>query len=170
MKILVFSDSHGKTYNMEKAIKMHKDTSDCVFFLGDGLRDVNTMKQVYGDRLFFTSVCGNCDSPLLALNGEPAVQMINLEGFRFMLTHGHLHSAKSTLDRLVYSARENGADAVIFGHTHNPENIYLPPINEADKPLYVFNPGSISKPNYGNPTYGIIDIRNGQIMFSHGEI
>lgn len=155
---------------MEKAIKMHKDTSDCVFFLGDGLRDIETMRSLYGERLFFTSVTGNCDIPLLALNGEAPVQIINLEGFRFMLTHGHLHSAKSSLDRLIYSAKENGADAVIFGHTHTPENIYIPPAYDDDKPLYVFNPGSISKPNYGDPTYGIIDIRNGQIMFSHGNI
>ena len=38
-KILVFSDSHGTTHNMRRAIDMHPD-AEVIFFLGDGLSDI----------------------------------------------------------------------------------------------------------------------------------
>ena len=48
MKILVFSDSHGNSANMIKAIELHKTSVELIIFLGDGLRDIDIVKEKCG--------------------------------------------------------------------------------------------------------------------------
>jgi predicted phosphodiesterase len=48
MKCLVFSDSHGSSYGMLKALALHPD-AEVVFFLGDGLSDADSVE--YSDRI-----------------------------------------------------------------------------------------------------------------------
>ena len=57
-------------------------------------------------------------------------------GVRFFLTHGHQHHVKSTLFSLLRDARTNGAQVVLYGHTHI-QDLH----READG-LLVMNPGA----------------------------
>ena len=147
MRVLVVSDVHGKQNLLREAIEA-QPTARYVLFLGDGLRQVEEVMDLYPDRIFY-AVPGNCD---FGAGGIP-VRQETLGGKRFYFTHGHLHDAKYTLYRLDLAAREAGADIALFGHTHTPYEEY------ADG-LYLFNPGSLG---YGR-TYGYVDIVGGGIV------
>ena len=116
MKILVFSDSHSNSHNVRAAIELNRAKCDCIVFLGDGVKDMQYIKEQYPQIPFFI-VKGNCD--LFAKDVEEE-KLLSLGDFNILITHGHLYGAKSGYARLAYRARELGADAVFFGHTHVP--------------------------------------------------
>lgn len=58
------------------------------------------------------AVCGNND-PGLDL---PETRELLLGGYRFGLTHGHLGTGRSTVERAL--SRFAGVDCVVFGHSH----------------------------------------------------
>ena len=166
MKILVFSDLHGDSFRAKRAIARHEATADAVFFLGDGLGDIEPLRAEYEGRLSFFMVSGNCDGFFFAGAKPPAVTSVSLDGFRFFLTHGHLYHAKFTLDPLYEAGVEHDADVVLFGHTHIAETRYFEPDERHPRPLWLFNPGSLTRPIEGEPSYGLIETRKGQILLT----
>ena len=160
MKILVFSDSHSKPKYIEQALEFHNGIADLVIFLGDGLRDIERVSEKYPNLQFF-AVKGNCD---VFSSGEYRdYSVLDLDGIKIFITHGHLFGVKSGYDRILYRAEELGADAVFFGHTHMPLDVsaYV-----GEKRIHLFNPGSIA---YGG-TYEIVNTSNGILVCSHGKI
>lgn len=165
MKIIVFSDSHGKYKNMEAALGMHKNADYC-FFLGDGLFDLERVKENYPS-ICFVSVKGNCDVFSSGLPQTPESTVLDIEGKRIYLCHGHRHSVKSSPDRIEYFSAENEIDITLFGHTHTPYEHY---VTDFAKPFYVFNPGTVGGCGMHGATYGILEIKDGNVLFSVGEI
>ena len=131
MKLLVFSDSHGMSLYMQEAIERHRD-ADAVIFLGDGARDFETMRALFPQRAFY-AVRGNCDLGV----DLPDEMVLDLDGVKIFCTHGHNYGVKNDLYRLDCAARARGAGLALFGHTHQPTELY-------DNGLYLVNPGSIS--------------------------
>lgn len=170
MTILVFSDLHGLTYNFTDVLDRQKGKADWVFFLGDGLNALSAVQPMYRRDFQFLSVSGNCDAFYLDPDKPDPTDFKDLCGFRFMLTHGHEYYVKQSTGALIEIAKKRGADVLLYGHTHVPENRYIPADGENDKPLYVMNPGSISKPEDGHPTYGVIDIVKGQISLNIADV
>lgn len=169
MKIIVLSDTHGKSYRIDDVLQRNRDY-DALLFLGDGLRD-------FGGKSYscFSAVKGNCDgfSFFGASLDAPAEQLITLDGYKFLMTHGHTRSVKSGIESAMAYAYERGADVLLYGHTHIADERYYPEGSElcgktTDRPMYAFNPGSLGEPRGGEPSFGVIEIRNGQILFSHG--
>ncbi len=141
MKIAVISDSHGFSSKIEDVI--FKETPDCVFFLGDCLKDLDN---VYTNIPIY-SVCGNNDF------GHQNIEDIRrLFGKTFFFTHGHKYNVKYSLDALINKAHLLRADFLLFGHTH------LPKIFENGE-LTVLNPGSIGY----SDSYAIISIQQNKI-------
>lgn len=170
MKLVVLSDSHGASHRIERVLSLNKDC-DAVLFLGDGLADL------YGVSAGLVSVRGNCDMSYLWGEGlkTPSEQIMTFDGFRFLMVHGHTLSVKSGIERAMKYAFEAGADVLLYGHTHERCERYFPVGSELcgtviDRPMYAFNPGSIGSPRDGAPSFGVIEIRNGQMLFSHGEL
>lgn len=171
MTLLVFSDSHGRTSKMLEAFDRQIKKPDAVVFLGDGLRDISYCD---GWEVPVLCVCGNCDvfSVFGGIHAEDEM-VTNLGGKRIMMTHGHDYSVKSTLSRLCIAANRNKADIVLFGHTHQPLAKYLPAGETEygvtlEKPLYLFNPGSIG--GY-DASFGCIEIdKSGNVLLSHGSL
>lgn len=149
MRIVVFSDSHGKLDWMI-AIMEHEQPS-CVFFLGDHERDGWDLSRLYPNTPLY-AVKGNCDW------GTGAEEwLVEVDGKRFLLTHGHLYGAKTGLDRLVAAGQRVAADMVCFGHTHRP-------LCEREvEGVKLFNPGTIGGPNGQTVTYGLLTISKGII-------
>lgn len=159
MKILVFSDSHSQSGNIKMAIDLHKNDTDLVIFLGDGVNDLYSIRSIYPEIPFFV-VKGNCDFYCQDVCGE---SVLNLDGIRVLVTHGHLYSAKSSYTFLARHAAELEADAVFFGHTHIP---YDDIIEAGNSRIQIFNPGSIG---YGG-SYGIVHTSGKTLVTSHGKI
>ena len=160
MKILVFSDSHGSTLFMRKALNMHRD-AEVVFFLGDGLEDVDTLSYLFPN-VAWVAVSGNNDYvPSFRGALVKGLDSITLEGHKIVLTHGNRYGVKGGTEALKRLAKEQGADIVLFGHTHTPHEEYVP---DDDHPFYLFNPGAAS--GY-SPSYGLILLDKAP-LFSHG--
>lgn len=172
MKCLCFSDSHNFLHYMRKALNLHKD-AEVVFFLGDGLSDLQELYPYYPDKAFF-AVKGNCDLSVTAMGRAiKKTDSITLLGKRIVFTHGDLYGVKYGTAGIRKLAMEENADIVLFGHTHESAEIYVPAEeNTAEhecpvaKAFYLFNPGSIGS---SSATYGIITLNEeSEPLFSHG--
>jgi predicted phosphodiesterase len=93
------------------------------------------------------------------------LDFITLSGKKILFTHGDLYGVKYGMDGITSLARENGADIALFGHTHIPLERY---ISDGERPLYLFNPGSAGAPYRCPTSYGIIQISDKGVLFSHG--
>lgn len=159
MKILVFSDSHGNSMAIDRAIAAHNAKADLVIFLGDGLNDIELMEEKYPQITFF-KVKGNCDFMRSDIMSE---SILNLDGVKILICHGHKYNVKGALDTLVYAGMEKEVDAVLFGHTHVPYDS-CQYIN--DKRIQIFNPGSIGMKG----TYGVLNISGGVLVTGLAQI
>ena len=144
MKILVLSDSHSTLRHMRRYIELLKP--DAVVHLGDYYGDGEAMAEEYPN-LRFHLVPGNCDRYRCPVG---AAEILNYPvcGVRLYMTHGHRHWVKQGIGGLVADARRGGAQAALYGHTHQADCH-----QEADG-LWVLNPGSCGQ---GDATAGLIE-------------
>lgn len=153
MKILIVSDTHGREYTLEKALKK-TGPIDQLIHLGD----------VEGGEERIRMLAGNAPAAIIAGNNDffcdlPNERIFTIGGHRIFMTHGHGYFVHSGTLYLKREARKKGADIVMFGHTHKP---YM----EEDNELLVLNPGSLSLPRQEGhrPTYIVMEIADdGQI-------
>ena len=162
MKCLVFSDAHGYTPYIREVIRMHPD-AEAVFFLGDGLREVDMLRLEYPDK-FWIAVKGNCDF-YSYFNDLPAqkTETVRIGGYTVTATHGDICGAKNGNRGLINLALKTGTDILLFGHTHSPYTEY---VSDYERPIYLFNPGSISE---SSGSFGIMTLGD-NVLFSHGQI
>ena len=160
MKILVFSDSHSCPNRILKAVSAHNGKCDLIIFLGDGLKDLDIVSLKYPD-IPIVKVKGNCDyfAPKDVLNEN----ILDLDGIRVLITHGHNHGVKYGYETILRYAYELEVDAVFFGHTHVPcDKIEC----VEDKQIRLFNPGSVAM----TQTYGVVNTSNGVLVTNVGKI
>ena len=131
MNILVFSDSHSALWFMRQCVRILKP--DCIIHLGDYADDGEVIKEENPDILFY-QVPGNCDGGYF--KSVDAVKVCEVAGVKMLLTHGHKFQVKMGTEKLVAYGREQGVDAVLFGHTH------VAVCNKETDGLWVLNPGS----------------------------
>ncbi|MBR6548439.1 MAG: YfcE family phosphodiesterase [Clostridia bacterium] len=149
MRLLVFSDSHRDKNSMLEAIQA-QPSARTILFLGDGMGDLEYAQLQFPEKDFY-AVSGNCDLASM----EPLTRLLAFGGKRIMMTHGHEYHVKFGRREAEYTARRNGCDLLLFGHTHQPFTDY------ADG-LYIMNPGSANRGN--SHTYGVVDLVNGGIF------
>lgn len=150
MKILVFSDSHGNEDNMIRAVERERPfTLDAIVHLGDGWRDAEALHRLY-PRIPLEQVPGNCDLGRF----EERERVVFFGDCRVLLCHGHTLGVKSSLLRASYEARERGAQALLYGHTH------IPHIDYHDG-LWLVNPGSIG--DHRRPSYGVLTVEGDKL-------
>jgi len=111
MRILVMSDSHGNFPLALQACDL-AGTFDALFHLGDGGDDAGQLAHVLDVKV--VHVAGNCDPG----SASPRELLLECEGKKLLLLHGDAYGVKSGMGLLEKRAREAGADAVLFGHTH----------------------------------------------------
>ena len=151
MRILVFSDSHGRTNPMIDAIA--KFAPDAVIHCGDHYDDAMVLKECF-ERLPVYAVKGNCDYNCSAPEARPK-RIEVLGGVRFLITHGHMERVKMGYQNLYYTAREAEVDIAAFGHTHEE---YC----QKKDGLWMLNPGAAG--SYGYGSFGVIEVENGKIL------
>lgn len=170
LRLTVFSDSHGSVSDLRRAAELHLHDTDYFIFLGDGYREAVALLDSCG--VPYLAVPGNCD--LLITPPVPEELTADLGAARIFICHGYRYGVKGSLEGLAAVARARNADIALFGHTHVRCERYLPGGVDGEKPLRLFNPGSISRPREGAPCYGRVDIiRDGDrldVLFSHAEV
>lgn len=110
MKIIVFSDSHGKTGPMKNAVSLYNP--DMIVHLGDHIWDADCFEH---RNIPLHRVRGNCDYGSDAMENHT---MVISRGIKIVMTHGHLYDVKTGLSRLMDMGDSAEADILLFGHTH----------------------------------------------------
>jgi putative phosphoesterase len=147
MRILVFSDSHGRRHRPEMVVAAVAKSIDMILHTGDGPEDVEPIAEKYG--IPFRFVHGNCD------HGNIREELFEAESRRIRMVHGNMAYVKSNYDTLIAETEAARADICLFGHSH------VPAIFRRGETLYM-NPGSISMPRLGQcASYGILNLLPG---------
>ena len=139
-KIAIISDSHG---SIENAYLFRKKTGqvDALYHLGDHVDELRLYGNLYAVR-------GNCDP----FSDAPLTRTVDWEGHRILLLHGHTVSGRVNL---FYFAEQNGADIVLFGHSHVPSV-------ETTGGVTMINPGSLSRPRtLKGPSMALLTLSRG---------
>ena len=153
-RALIFSDSHGRLENLLDVLKQYPDVV-AVFFLGDVEGDADRLRRSTPYPVYM--VRGNCDYS----SDIPQELEIEFAGKKIVMAHGHRYLNYGGMDALKKWALMQGADIVMFGHTHIP-------FCEEEEGVTLLNPGSISKPRQEGhiPTYARMDVyESGEVHF-----
>lgn len=146
MRIGLVSDSHGNLEDLKNAVDQ-MGRVDAVFHMGDYVDDGFQIKRWVSAPVF--AVKGNMD--VYSNEGQLFVKTA-LGGKMILACHGHTLRVKNEYSTIRYKGLEEGADIVLFGHTHIP-------MIDQDEQLLMMNPGSCSLPHMnGIKTFGIIEI------------
>ena len=174
--ILIVSDTHGRKERLSELIEyrqklLKKDEVLTLIHLGDGLSDLFDCNQYHN--IISHTVRGNCDiyaKDRTSPSGEevPVTRLIYIDKYKVLITHGHAFSVKIGYDEICREASRQGADMVLFGHTHLKilEYIKKGSIRGVDKDLVLFNPGSLGSMFDGS--FGNLSVSENGFLFSHG--
>ncbi|MGL4662335.1 MAG: YfcE family phosphodiesterase [Culicoidibacterales bacterium] len=131
MKIGIVSDNHRDDATLMKILERENNV-DIWIHCGDSQMDIeNTLMKK------FIGVRGNTDhAPFLK------EQLIEVGENKILVSHGHLYGIDFTTREIVESAKLQGAQLILHGHTHIPRDILVDDIR-------IINPGSTSWPRGG---------------------
>ena len=137
MKVLVFSDSHGRKELVDRMLSNEPDCKE-VIFLGDGIKDVEWVRQFYPD-LRFTVVRGNNDWSY-NISSEAYKYF---DGVTVYACHGDSLDVRTTLFYLNKKAASVNAKLALYGHTHVSKTV-----TEATSGVTAVNPGALCDGKY----------------------
>ena len=153
MKLLVVSDSHGDRDILVELIKTYQGKVDALIHCGDSeLAESDSIWQK------MMSVKGNMDFD----QPYPTLRTAEVGQEKIVWVHGHLHDVKSSMQPLVFAAKEAKATFAFFGHTHELGV-------EMIDGILVLNPGSILLPRgaYKLKTYAIVESDKNTIQVTY---
>ena len=149
MKLLILSDSHGDVGTMIEVVEREQPNE--IFHLGDCVRDAESLSYAFPG-IPVIMVPGNCDG----WTGMSERLLLEREGVRILLAHGHSWHVKAGTGAALNDARSCGADILLYGHTHRAVCR-----KERDTP-WCMNPGTVGGV-HASATYGIIRLEGGTI-------
>jgi len=153
MKVVVFSDVHGKREIADRILAFNPD-ADYVISLGDSELD---------NDYFF-------DHDIVFVKGnyprDPGFTFetdLQIGDLKFFLTHGHKFKVHRSLDNLIKHAIEEKYDVVLYGHTHMLDH-------QKYANTWFINPGSANNPrNSYPPSYLILNITGKKVQLTYKE-
>jgi len=158
LRIIVISDTHRDFGAMLNIFQRNLD-AELFIFLGDGEKELDEMRVRFPDKRIL-NVAGNCDLTSFATG----VGVVTVNNVKIIFTHGHSYGVKGGIDGVLKLAKENKAEIVLFGHTHNRFYAYKDGV-------HILNPGSASNPRDGKkPSYAFIDITKAGIVCNHVDV
>ncbi|MBE7047929.1 MAG: YfcE family phosphodiesterase [Ruminococcaceae bacterium] len=148
MKILLLSDSHGKTDRIDEVLTQCVKP-DILVHCGDIDNDCDYLQFIVPHHVPIVAVCGNNDW----YSNRPYYTIETIGGVRTYITHGHQERVKFGVEGLLHAAKKFNCKMVLFGHTHQA-------IHETIDGIDLINPGALTGPH---PTYAIVTIENQHI-------
>ena len=130
MKLLIVSDSHGNKQILNELASRYHNKVDAIVHCGDS--------ELSSDDLIWEamdSVRGNCDFD----SGYQDLVVRRDQDYDYLITHGHRHDVKRTLELLKSEAKNENVRFVFYGHSHVLKFDY-------EDGIYFITPGSIQSP------------------------
>ncbi len=150
MKVLMFSDVHGHKERLNQILTTHED-AHYMISLGD-----SELKQKYLQQHDIIAIKGNY--PFDAGIAYKHVCVIN--GWKFLLTHGHKERIKQGYETIYYTMLEAEVDIAFYGHTHVPDFKHI-------SGKHIINPGAVHRPRGSiGPTYLIMELEKQSITLN----
>lgn len=147
MKIVILSDSHGKT---ERLYELKEAYPDAKYFLHCGDIEDN----IDDERCII--VRGNNDY----FYHYPEESIIEVYHYKILIIHGHQFPYYNRHKKLAEYAKEKGCNVVFYGHSH------ISVIDQLDD-VFIVNPGSCWRSRDENgPSYAIAEIDQDSIHFT----
>lgn len=157
MRIAVLSDTHlrmGQT--LPRFVWGHLTQIDLIIHAGD-LTHIGLLEEL-SCIAPVRAVRGNCDVWDVSL---PERDVIESEGVRIGLIHGHSGQGESTPERAFNAFNDSAVDLIVFGHSHMP-------FMEWREGILLFNPGSpTDKRRERQYSMGLLEIQQGQVKAKH---
>ena len=148
MKIGIISDTHGNWNSIDNAVTLAQGM-DMWLHCGDCVPDAEYLQTLVDVPVY--GVAGNCDWPVSNTCYE---RIIDAEGHKIFLTHGHNYGARYTTEYIMEAAESQGADIAVYGHTHI--------VDYVKGSVLVLNPGSASRPrDEGRGSFMIMELQRG---------
>lgn len=142
MKVVVFSDAHGNKEAIKRILEFNPD-AEYIISLGD-----SELKHNFLQDLDIIAIKGNYPRD----GGFVYESILEVEGKRLFLTHGHKYGVSTDMRKLLAKGMETEVDLVLYGHTH------IPKFDNVAGVFYI-NPGSIGSPRSKNASsYLILNI------------
>ena len=138
MKILVVSDTHGHTKNLERVLEKVGDI-DLFIHCGDLEGGEDYIRALVDVPCYM--VAGNNDW----FSDLQREMEISVDDYRIWITHGNNYGASMGPERLLEEAAARNVDVVMYGHTHRP-------LIEYQDNIVIVNPGSLSYPRQNGKT------------------
>ena len=150
-QILVVSDTHGRN-SVHQELRTLYPNVEAYLHCGDS---ESPSDQLDG----FVSVKGNNDIYF----DYPMQVILDIEGVRVLLIHGHQYPAYHMTERLIQKAKEENCQLVLHGHSH----IFKV---EREEGITLVCPGSIHHNRDASlPTYAVVGIDKGEITVERKE-
>ena len=161
--ILIISDSHGNAPALTAAlvwarqVQLAQDMDfSAAFFLGDGGDDLAPASAQAGFSVPWYKVRGNVDLNFLIPDTLVLELPLHEENSgnasrKLFLTHGNRYCLDRGGQTIAATARNAGAEAALFGHTHVP---HFSLVNG----IFLLNPGSIGRSRSdAGPTFAVME-------------
>jgi len=157
VKVLVVSDTHGDISKALSEIKKYTNI-ELIIHLGDYISDARKIAKE--TKIEVECVKGNLDITHIGDNNR----VLEIEGHRLYLTHGHKENIKFGLTNLYFAAESKQCDIALFGHSHVP-------LHDEYNNITFINPGSISQGRHGSENcYAILEITKENIEVEFVEV
>ena len=150
-QILVVSDTHGRN-SVHAELRNLYPNADAYLHCGDSESPASELDG-------FVSVKGNND----LYYDYPAQIILDLDGVRILLIHGHQYPMYHMVERLILKAKEEECQLVLYGHSHAFK------VTREDG-ITLVNPGSIHHNRDASlPSYAVITLNKGEITVERKE-
>jgi putative phosphoesterase len=134
--LVVVSDTHGREgHRLDGRTLEAVDAADLVVHAGDFVTE--SVFDAFESVCDLRAVYGNNDPPAVR-ERMPAERVVEWEGLRLAVAHGHRHTPVA---RSLFG-RQSNADVVVVGHSHRPGWEF----EDGEPP--VLNPGSHADPRW----------------------
>lgn len=155
-RIIILSDTHWSTSDhIPNFLREEILKADALIHCGDFV-SIEILSAFSSHSSLF-AVCGNCDEAHVR-RALPKERLFNLSGINIGLIHGERKNFSYIYE---LKAKFQGADLIIFGHSH------IPTLERIESTIF-FNPGSLTYPRGGNPpSFGIMEIKDGNFEIEH---
>lgn len=154
MNVLVLSDSHGAVHYLRRILETETEC-ELVFFLGDGLSDMEKVKTSFPEKKF---ICVKGNNDFYYNENREAYKYI--DGMTIMACHGDALGVRQTLQHLFSKTASVRGNLALYGHTHI-RNLQ----SDAATGVFAVNPGAVC-----DGRYCVLEIKNGMFEYYPKEI